>query len=144
MTAPNPLGVQRCIQSAIEYATISPSEIDAINGHLTGTMADKMELKNWATALGCKPNELPWINSTKSLIGHSLGAAGGLEAVASVLQLNKGFIHGSLNCEDIHPELEVFQDRIVQRTQEKQIDVLAKASFGFGDVNACLILKRWQ
>ena len=54
-------------------------------GHLTGTVADKLELKNWAAALNCKLQQLPWVNSTKSLIGQALGGDGGIEAVASVL-----------------------------------------------------------
>nr|WP_304986188.1 hypothetical protein [Coxiella-like endosymbiont] len=58
-----------------------------------------------------------------------------MESIASVFQLHKEFIHGPLNCEDIHPELEVFQDRIIQQTQEKSINILAKSIFGFGDVN---------
>lgn len=142
ISAPNPEGVQRCIQSAIKMAGIHPSEIDLINGHLTATMADALEVHNWQAALGCLPEELPLINSTKSLIGHALGAAGGIECVASVLQLHKGFIHGSANCEDLHPKLTAFASRIVHQTQEFDARILAKASFGFGDVNACLLFQR--
>ncbi len=141
ISAPNPKGVQRCIQSAITMAGIHPSEIDLINGHLTATMADSMEIHNWQAALGCSPEALPLINSTKSLIGHALGAAGGIECIASVLQLYKGFVHGSANCEDLHPKLEAFASRIVQHTQEIDARILAKASFGFGDVNACLLFQ---
>ena len=79
MTAPNPEGVQRCIRAAVQQAGIQPNEIDLINGHLTATMADVQELQNWSCALELPPEGLPLINSTKSLIGHGLGAAGGLE-----------------------------------------------------------------
>ena len=144
ITAPNPEGVRRCIQQALACAGIAASEVDLINGHLTATMADTMELANWQHALGCTPEQLPWVNATKSLIGHALGAAGGLECVAAVLQLYKGFVHGSLNCADVHPKLAPFAERIVQETRTMDARILAKASFGFGDVNGCLIFKRWD
>jgi 3-oxoacyl-(acyl-carrier-protein) synthase len=89
------------------------------------------------------PAEFPWINSTKSLIGHGLGAAGGLECVASVLQLHHGFIHGSANCEDLHPGLAPYADRIPHESRASDAKVLAKASFGFGDVNGCLLFRKW-
>ncbi|TVQ26896.1 MAG: beta-ketoacyl-[acyl-carrier-protein] synthase family protein [Spirochaetaceae bacterium] len=141
MTAPNPVGVRRCIRGAVEASGIEPGEIDVVNGHLTGTMADPLEVENWRAALDTKPTGIPLINGTKSLIGHALGAAGGLECVAAVLQLDRGFIHGSVNCEDLHPKLEAFESRIVRETRESDARVLAKASFGFGDVNACVIFR---
>jgi 3-oxoacyl-(acyl-carrier-protein) synthase len=143
ISAPNPIGVQRCVKTAIAQAGISGKDIDLINGHLTATMADGMELENWRQGLGCEASELPLVNSTKSLVGHGLGAAGGIECVASLLQLHKGFVHGSLNCEDLHPKLEPFAGSIVHKTRDIDAQILAKASFGFGDVNACLIFKRW-
>ena len=144
ISAPNPDGVIRCIQQAINMAKITYKDIGLINGHLTATMADPIEINNWQKALKCQSNELPPINSTKSLIGHSLGAAGAIECVASILQLCNGFIHGSINCEDLHFKLEPFSDSIIHQTKETDLNILAKASFGFGDVNACLIFKRWN
>jgi len=145
MTAPNPVGVQRCIQAALKDAQIDGSEVDAINGHLTATFADPYEIKNWAKALGRTEKNFPLINATKSLIGHCLGAAGGLESVACVLQLYQGFVHGSANCEDLHEELTPYADSIVQQTRETpDLTIQAKASFGFGDVNACVLFKKWQ
>ncbi len=82
MTAPNPEGARRCVLAALAVAGIGPERIEAINGHLTATMADPLEVGTWQRALGRKPEEFPWINSTKSLIGHGLGAAGGIESVA--------------------------------------------------------------
>ncbi len=143
MTSPNPIGVQRCIQAALAEAQLKASDIQVINGHLTGTMADPLEFENWRTALEVQPQDFPLINSTKSLIGHALGAAGGLECVAAVLQLFKGFIHGSPNCEDLHPALEPYAAKIVHTTQDHEFQILAKASFGFGDVNACIFFKKW-
>ena len=145
MTAPNPVGVQRCIQNAMTDAGIEGSQIDAINGHLTATFADPHEIKNWVKALDRNEQDFPLINATKSLIGHCLGAAGGLEAIACVLQVYNGFVHGSANCEDLHAELLPYSNSIVQQTRETpELKIQAKASFGFGDVNACVLFKKWQ
>lgn len=145
ITAPNPEGVRRCIVGALADAGIGPEEIDAINGHLTATYADPLEVKNWSAALGRGPENFPWINSTKSMIGHCLGAAGAIECVAAVLQLHGGFIHPSLNCADLHPDIEPFSGSIPQKAVAVPgLRTIAKAGFGFGDVNSCLIFRKWE
>lgn len=144
MTAPNPEGVMRCIREAMSMAELKSKDVDAINGHLTATFADPSEIRNWKNALEIKDEEFPLINSTKSMIGHALGAAGGLECVATVLQLNKGFIHGSLNCEDIHSDIKEVESSVVKETVEFNGKVIAKSSFGFGDVNGCVIFKKYE
>ncbi|MES2744976.1 MAG: beta-ketoacyl-[acyl-carrier-protein] synthase family protein [Bdellovibrionota bacterium] len=144
MTMPSPAGVQKCIKQAILAAELDPQEIDYINGHLTATIADPLELINWSKALGREPGDFPWINSTKSLIGHSLGAAGAIETVATVLQMHHGFIHASRNCEDFHPQIADFARHAPQSTLKVPISVAAKASFGFGDVNSCVIFRKWR
>lgn len=145
MTAPNPEGVQRCIRGAMKDAGVGPEQIDAINGHLTATFADPHEVKNWSAALDRQAEDFPWINSTKSMIGHCLGAAGAIETVAAVLELDRGFLHPSINCEDPHPEIASFADRFVTRCLEMPaLKTIAKACFGFGDVNSCLILQKWE
>ena len=144
MTAPNPEGIIRCIREALSCARIHPRDVDFISGHLTATKADTLEIMNWQKALERNPDEFPLVNATKSLIGHALGAAGGIECVAAVLQLNRGFVHGSLNCEDIHPVLEPFAKSIPHETRAVEMKILAKASFGFGDVNGCVIFKKWD
>lgn len=143
MTAPNPDGVVRCIRAALASADIEAGQVDAINGHLTATFADPHELENWRHALDVAPGDLPPINATKSMIGHALGAAGGLECVAVVLQLYHGFLHGSINCEDLHPQIEPFRASVVDRTRAFDGQVIAKSSFGFGDVNGCVIFRKW-
>ena len=144
MTAPNPESVRRCVTSALADAGISGDAVDAINGHLTATGADPREVGSWAAALGRGPGELPPITATKSMIGHTLGAAGAIESVASVLMLQGGFVHPSINCEDVHPEIEAHADSIPHDIRElPEMDVIVKAGFGFGDVNACLVFKRW-
>ncbi len=145
MTAPNPDGVVRCVRSAMADAGVAPREVDAINGHLTATAADPREVESWAKALESAPRELPPIVSTKSMIGHALGAAGGIESVASVLMLARGFLHPSINCEDVHPEIAPFAERIPHRQRAMpELRTLIKAGFGFGDVNACIVLRRWD
>ena len=145
MTAPNPVGVQKCIQAALADAGINGEQVDAINGHLTATFADPYEVKNWSKALGRSPEDFPMINSTKSLVGHCLGAAGGIESVACVLQIYNGFVHGSVNCEDLHEEIKPFANSVVHETRSApELKIQAKASFGFGDVNACIIFKKWE
>ena len=145
ITAPNPEGVKRCVRAAVADAGIAPDEIDAINGHLTATFADPYEVKNWSAALGRGPENFPYINSTKSLVGHCLGAAGSVESVAVLLQIYKGFLHPSINCEDIHPDIIEFKDKVPQKCMEyPELKTIAKAGFGFGDVNSCLIYKKWE
>jgi 3-oxoacyl-(acyl-carrier-protein) synthase len=77
------------------------------------------------------------------MIGHTMGAAGAIEAVASVLQLEEGFVHPSLNCDDLHPDLEWCREHIPRECREQKLNVVAKTSFGFGDVNACVIFRRY-
>jgi 3-oxoacyl-(acyl-carrier-protein) synthase len=85
------------------------------------------------------------ITATKSLVGHALGAAGGIEAVASILMLQGGFLQPAINCEDVHPEIEPFAQWIPHQGAEMpDLKIIAKAGFGFGDVNACVIFKKWD
>ena len=145
MTAPNPNAVRRCIGAALNDAQLGPSDVGAINGHLTATGADPKEVGSWAAALDAKPGSLPPITSTKSMIGHGLGAAGAMESVACVLMLEGGYVHPSINCEDVHPEIEPHADSIPHAILEKpDLDVVVKAGFGFGDVNVCLVFRKWD
>jgi 3-oxoacyl-(acyl-carrier-protein) synthase len=144
MTAPNAESVQRCIRDAISNAAIDPEEVDAISGHLTATGADPKEIASWAKALERSEEAFPVITSTKSMIGHALGAAGALESVACVLMLRDRFVHPSINCEDVHPEIESIADSIPHVVREMpELNTMIKAGFGFGDVNACAIFRRW-
>lgn len=145
MTAPNPKAVRRCIRGALDDAGVPPGAVDAINGHLTATQADPREVAAWAAALERAPGALPPITATKSMIGHGLGAAGAIEAVASVLMVEKGFVHPSLNCEDVHPEIAPHADAIPHELRLlPELRTVVKAGFGFGDVNACLVFRRWD
>ena len=144
MTAPNPDGVRRCIGAALAHAGIGPGDVDAISGHLTATGADPNEVDAWATALERMPGHLPPITSTKSMIGHALGAAGGIESVACIQMLRGGYVHPSINCEDVHPRIEPHAASIPHtRRDVPGLSTIIKASFGFGDVNACVVYRRW-
>jgi 3-oxoacyl-[acyl-carrier-protein] synthase II len=146
MTAPNPAAVVRCIQQAVKQAGISPEAIDVIDGHLTATIKDASEVGSWCEALGRKGDDFPYINSLKSMVGHCLGAAGTIECVGTILELSGGFIYPSINCEDVHPEIAalIAPEKVPQQLIHKEIQVIAKASFGFGDVNACVIFKKFE
>jgi 3-oxoacyl-[acyl-carrier-protein] synthase-1 len=146
MTAPNSTAVQRCITNAIYKSGISADEIDAINGHLTATTKDSLEIENWTKALERKGNNFPYINSLKSMTGHCLSAAGSIESVATVLQLHENFIFGNTNCEDLHPEISalIHPSKVPLKTIDSNPNIIAKASFGFGDVNACIIFKKFK
>ena len=146
MTAPNAVAVQKCITDAMTNAGIKPHDIDAINGHLTATSKDGLEIQNWCDALNRKGIDFPYINSLKSMVGHCLSAAGSVESVASVLQVYQGFIFPNTNCEDLNTAITECIDasKIPQKLIEKDITILAKASFGFGDVNCCVIFKKYN
>ena len=145
MTAPNSTAVQKCITTAIENSGISANHIDAINGHLTATSKDSLEIQNWSSALNRKGMDFPYINSLKSMVGHCLSGAGSIEIVATVLQLKQGFVFPNINCADLHPEITAIIDesRIPQKLIEKDLNVIIKASFGFGDVNGCVVFKKY-
>ena len=145
MTAPNPIAVQKCIKDALENAGIQANEIDTINGHLTATSKDSLEILNWSEALGLKGNDFPEINSLKSMVGHCLSASGSIESVASVLQLHHNFIFPNINCEDLNHEIVAIIDerKIPTKLIEREINVVVKASFGFGDVNGCVVFKKF-
>ena len=146
MTAPNSDAVQRCITSAIKNANISANDIEAINGHLTATTKDGFEIENWTKALNRDGNNFPYINSLKGMTGHCLSAAGSIESVATILQLHEGFLFGNTNCEDLHPEITtlIHSSKVPLKTINTNLNIIAKASFGFGDVNACVLFKKFD
>lgn len=146
MTAPNPVAVKRCITTALKNSGVKPEDIDLVSGHLTATSKDALEIQNWSEALGKKGVDFPYINSLKSMVGHCLTASGSIESVAAILQLHQNFIFPNINCEDLNPEIEAIIDpsRIPMELIEKEINVVVKASFGFGDVNGCVVFKKYK
>jgi 3-oxoacyl-(acyl-carrier-protein) synthase len=146
MTAPNSAAVQACIKNAIKEAGITPESIDLISGHLTSTMADPIELNNWVEALSVPTDSFPLVNATKSMIGHCIAGAGSIELVGCVLQMHGNFVHGNLNIEELHPEILkiIPAEKIPTATVETKLNIVAKANFGFGDVNSCIILRKFS
>ena len=146
MTAPNAEAVVRCIKEAIKNSGISADAIDTINGHLTATSKDSLEIKNWTKALNRKGVDFPYINSLKGMVGHCLAAAGSIESVATVLQLKEQFIFPNINCEDVLPEISslISEEKIPKKLLKTKVNIAAKASFGFGDVNGCVIFKTYS
>jgi len=146
MTAANSIGVTRCINEAIANSGINGEQIDLISGHLTATNADRQEIQTWGQALNRTGDNFPITNSLKSMIGHCLSAAGSIETVASILQIVHGFVHPNINFEDPNPEITnlVSLDKLPVKMIKKEVNIVAKANFGFGDVNACLILSKYK
>ncbi len=144
MTAPNSVAVQKCIIDALKNSNISSSEIDYINGHLTATIKDPDEIENWSIALNRKGIDFPYINSLKGMVGHCLAASGSIEIVSAILQLHEGFIFPNVNCENMHPKIAhmAAPEKISIKLLKTPLQTIAKASFGFGDVNACAIFKK--
>ena len=145
MTAPNSTAVQKCVKDAILDAKISANEIDYINGHLTATSKDGLEIENLTKALNRNAENFPFINSTKSLVGHCLSGSGSVESVATILQLQHQFVAPNINCEDINPVIEklISKKSIPTTKLLTEIKVAMKVSFGFGDVNGCVLFKKY-
>ena len=144
MTAPNSKAVQKCIEKALEDSNVKASEIEYINGHLTSTIKDPDEIANWSKALKRSGEDFPYINSLKGMIGHCIAAGASIEIISALIQMQEEFIFPNRNCEPIHPDILniISADKIPTKTINKSFNIMAKASFGFGDVNACVIFKK--
>lgn len=146
MTAPNEQAVIRCITDSLANASILPSEVDYINGHLTATSKDSLEILNWSKALKRDKTNFPYINSLKSHTGHCLSASGSIELVGVALQVYHDFIFPNLNCNDLHPEIDKIIDtsKVPIELIKKKVSCCIKASFGFGDINGCIIINKYK
>ncbi|WMT39217.1 beta-ketoacyl-ACP synthase II [Paenibacillus sp. D2_2] len=142
MTEPNPEGPERCMKMAIRDADIDPSEIDYINAHGTSTpVGDKSETTAIKRALGDHAYKVA-ISSTKSMTGHLLGAAGGVEAVICGLTIQHGMIAPTINLE--HPDPECDLDYVPNEARQADVRIAMSNSFGFGGHNATIILKKFE
>ena len=137
MVSPSGEGAYRCMELA--WSMANKKEIDYINAHGTSTPAgDVVEIEAIKKLFG---KEIPYISSTKSLTGHSLGAAGVHEAIYSLLMLKENFLSGSAN---IHNLDEKIKDApILLANKELDVNRVLSNSFGFGGTNACLIFERY-
>ncbi len=141
ITAPDPdaKGAAAVMRQAITEAGLKPEDIDYINGHGTSTpLNDASEVKAIADVFGAHASKLA-INSTKSMIGHGLGAAGAMEFVAMVLQLKHQKLHATVNHET--PDAGVALDFVRGSARDCRIETALSNSFGFGGHNACLLVK---
>jgi len=140
--APNGEGAARCMRMALKDAKLAPSEMGYINAHGTSTKyGDELETMAIKTVFGDHAKKVP-VSSTKSMTGHLLGAAGGVEAVVSVLALVRGILPPTINLENPDPECDL--DYIPNTAREVRADVVMSNSFGFGGTNACLIFRRYR
>jgi len=144
ITAPAPggEGAVRAMRAALKDAGVEPCEVDYINAHGTSTPAnDSTETQAIKEALGEHAYKVK-VSSTKSMIGHLLGAAGAVEMVATILSVTKGVIHPTINYEE--PDSLCDLDYVPQKAVELPVNVALKNSFGFGGQNACLVVKRYR
>lgn len=142
MTEPDPNGPERCMKMAIRDAGIDPSEVDYINAHGTSTpVGDKSETIAIKRAFGEHASKVA-ISSTKSMTGHLLGAAGGVEAVICGLTLQNGVIAPTINLENPDPECDL--DYVPNVARKADVRVTMSNSFGFGGHNATIILKKFE
>ncbi|MDB5590598.1 beta-ketoacyl-ACP synthase II [Enterovirga sp.] len=133
-------GAYRCMSAAVKRAGISPSDIDYINAHGTSTpLGDELELKAVERLVGNAAGKLT-MSSTKSAIGHLLGAAGSVEAIFSVLAIRDGVAPPTLNLDN--PSVETPIDLAPHAAKPKSIDTVLSNSFGFGGTNASLVFRR--
>jgi 3-oxoacyl-[acyl-carrier-protein] synthase II len=140
--APNGEGAARCMKMAIKDAGINPSDVGYINAHGTSTKyGDELETMAIKTVFGDNAYNIP-VSSTKSMTGHLLGAAGGVEAVISVLALDRGILPPTINLEN--PDSECDLDYIPHTARKVQAEVAMSNSFGFGGTNACLVFRRFR
>ena len=135
-------GAARAIQAALTASKIHPDEIDYINAHGTSTpLNDLAETMGIKQALGEQAYKIP-VSSTKSMIGHALGGAGALEAVASIKTILENEIHPTINYNTPDPNCDL--DYVPNKSRKMQVDTVMSNSFGFGGQNASLIIRRFE
>lgn len=132
-------GAVRCMEMALKDAGVAKTDIGYINAHGTSTMADAIETKAIKHVFGEQAYRIP-VSSTKSMTGHLLGAAGGIEAVFSILALHHGMLPPTINLD--HPDPACDLDYVPNTARPVQTQVVLSNSFGFGGVNACLLFRR--
>jgi 3-oxoacyl-[acyl-carrier-protein] synthase II len=139
--APEGKGAAQCMRSALRDAGIAPEQVGYINAHGTSTKyGDELETMAVKTVFGEHAHTL-CVSSTKSMTGHLLGAAGGIEAVFSVLAIARGVVPPTINLDNPDPECDL--DYVPNRAREMNVDVALSNSFGFGGTNASLLFRRY-
>ena len=139
-TDPEGKGAARCIELALKSGGINKEDIDYINAHGTSTGADATETTAIKSVFGDRAKQMA-VSSTKSMTGHLLGAAGGVEAIFSLMALKHGILPPTINYTTPDPECDL--DYVPNQAREKKIEVALSNSFGFGGTNGVLIFKKW-
>jgi 3-oxoacyl-[acyl-carrier-protein] synthase II len=134
-------GAVRCMELALKDAGIAKTDVGYINAHGTSTMADAIETRAIKQVFGKQAYQIP-VSSTKSMTGHLLGAAGGIEAVFSILALHHGILPPTINLDNPDPACDL--DYVPNKARAAQPQVVLSNSFGFGGVNACLLFRRFD
>ncbi|HET8886560.1 MAG TPA: beta-ketoacyl-ACP synthase II [Salinimicrobium sp.] len=146
MTAPHPegVGVVAVMESCLKNAGLKPEDVDAINTHGTSTpLGDVAELIAISKVFGEHAKNIN-INSTKSMTGHLLGAAGAIEAIASILAMQHGIVPPTINHEHFDEKINKELNLTLNKAQKREVNVAMSNTFGFGGHNACVIFKKIQ
>ncbi len=144
VTAPHPegIGVERVMINCLKDAGISADEVDAINTHGTSTpLGDVAELKAISKVFGAHANKIN-INSTKSMTGHLLGAAGAIEAIASILAMEHNLVPPTINHTTVDENIDPSLNLTLNKAQEREVNIAMSNTFGFGGHNACILFKK--
>ncbi len=144
MTAPHPdgIGVERVMLNCLQDANMSPEDVDTINTHGTSTpLGDVAELKAIVKVFGKHAKDIN-INSTKSMTGHLLGAAGAIEAIASILAMKHGVVPPTINHTTVDENIDPSLNLTLNKAQKRDIKVAMSNTFGFGGHNACVLFKK--
>ena len=144
MTAPHPegIGVVKVMENCLENAGIKPEEVDAINTHGTSTpLGDVAELKAISKVFGDHAHKIN-INSTKSMTGHLLGAAGAIEAIASILAMEHNLVPPTINHSVVDENIDPKFNLTLNKAQAREVNVAMSNTFGFGGHNACVLFRK--
>ncbi|MAJ31296.1 MAG: beta-ketoacyl-[acyl-carrier-protein] synthase II [Flavobacteriaceae bacterium] len=145
MTAPHPegVGVVRVMENCLRDAGIEAKDVDAINTHGTSTpLGDVAELKAISKVFGAHASHIS-INSTKSMTGHLLGAAGAVEAISSVMSIREGTIPPTINHVNVDENIDSSLDLTLNSPTKREVTIAMSNTFGFGGHNACVVLKKY-
>tara|TARA_R110002020_G_scaffold303939_2_gene519385 strand:+ start:189 stop:1442 length:1254 start_codon:yes stop_codon:yes gene_type:complete len=144
MTAPHPdgIGVERVMLNCLRDANLKPEDVDAINTHGTSTpLGDVAELKAITNVFGDHAKDIN-INSTKSMTGHLLGAAGAIEAIASILAMKNSLVPPTINHGTVDENIDSSLNLTLNKAQDREVNVAMSNTFGFGGHNACVVFKK--
>jgi 3-oxoacyl-[acyl-carrier-protein] synthase II len=146
LTAPHPegIGVIAVMENTLRDAGMTPEQVDHINTHGTSTpLGDVAELKAISAVFGSHAKNIN-INSTKSMTGHLLGAAGAIEAIASILSMKHGIVPPTINHTVVDENIDPSLNLTLNKAQKREVNVAMSNTFGFGGHNACVLFKKIQ